>query len=260
MNVYTSLSALQQALVSRQSIQVELYAQELPAKQLLNIAMELCKSDDAEALEWLGVGGNEALFNHAASSNALKIVRALLPKVQEQSWFSNTFALSKAIQAGAIEMTAYLVQYVPASLHHNSVLLQAIETDRIDLIDLLLPSSDPKALKSQALRLALRKNNEDVIRRIIAVSDPVVAGDYLIGLNNLPATDNGGRSGWTDTQRWQAIDRLGIEVEPVDRHRWLAEHGDQRLPKTADQVLTDLRLKSLEDISTGPVKRLRRRG
>ena len=250
-SIILPIHLLQQALRERDDIQVMLCAQDVSPQELNDVIQDRIAHDDVEALGWLQVAGTESLLHHAVEANALEVVRQWLPRLSQEAWFSKTYALSKAVRRASTAMVDLVLSYAPASVHGNDAVLYAIQQRQLDMVKQLLPTANMDAKDQQIARAALRQVDESLLQLVLPYADVAATGNAIIQVERLT---RGRSSFW-----WERLDRLGVETTPAQRQAWLAHGGDEHLPRIAEQVLSDLRLKTLDQVARSKIHRARAR-
>lgn len=86
-----------------------------------------------------------------------------------------------------------------------NTLAKSVAGGRVEWVNLLLPLTDPKANKSEALRVAVEQGNDAMVDLLLPLSEPKAV-----------------RKTWLSQSppRWPLVDRLGLHLPPDQQAAW----------------------------------------
>ncbi len=137
---------------------------------------------------------NAALLEATTAGHATAVERL----VSTCSRRHQNLALCEASTRGLVDVVQVLIPASQPRANHSEALWCAAEAGHIDVVRLLLPVSDPKAGGSQALSAAAFEGHAEVVDELLPVSYPLNGG-------NLPITDALLRGHWSILARIAAV-------------------------------------------------------
>lgn len=119
----------------------------------------------------------------ASAKGAIEDVRLLLPVVSDtKKGNSYAYALRQAAYNGHADILELLIPLSDPKANNSEALRWAAQWGHTDCVILLLPVSDPKANNSEALRRAASKGHAECVKRLIPVCDPKALDSHALML------------------------------------------------------------------------------
>lgn len=113
---------------------------------------------------------NTKLLTQACLIGDLKTIQRLIP-ISNHPTGDYSYTLRRAATLGYIDIVEFLIPFSDPKAQHSEALSRAAMYGHTDIVRLLLPVSDPTANGCQALKLAAKYGNVDIIKLLLPVSD-----------------------------------------------------------------------------------------
>lgn len=141
---------------------------------------------------------NEALnyaLSRAVEANDVLLIEKFAKRIIDGGQSIDDYVVAEAMKSTVDTALKAIAPYVDWAMRHKNDLLAAADNGRLDLVDVLLPYSDPTYLDDAALRWAAQQGHSEVVRRLAPLSG--------ISLKN-----NEALAGAIDYNHWDIVEIL----------------------------------------------------
>lgn len=125
---------------------------------------------------------NREQFLKASQNGDIDQVKCFISNLDQTTVDTRNFALQKAAQNGHTEIVELLIPVSDPKADESRALWAASRFGHKDVIQLLIPVSDPKIRNSHALRQAAHYGYTECVKYLIPVSDPTAYENWALRL------------------------------------------------------------------------------